>query len=110
MDIRTAAVSLLAALGLAAGVARAGTIAPGETRTVEGKVVAVDVAHRAVVVDVPSARGALTVGVTLQEGVQPLRNGKSMSLSDLTVGESAHLTYTRREGKLLGLELRVKRR
>jgi hypothetical protein len=96
----------LAALPVSAG---ADTIAPGEMRVVEGKVMAVDVAYRTVVVDVPTAKGELTVGVTLASSVEPRVDGQTIPLSDVAVGERAMLKYTRENGSLVGLEMRVRR-
>jgi hypothetical protein len=89
--------------------ALSGTIAPGEVRTVEGTLKAVDLVYRTVVVDVPSAKGDLRIGVTLGRSVQPRVDGQTMSLDDLTVGQRTVLRYTRENGKLVGLDLRVRR-
>lgn len=87
----------------------AGTIAPGQVRVVEGKITAVDVAYRAVVMDVATAKGPMTVGVTLDESVTPTSDGTSVLLRDIAVGERAVLKYTRQDGRLVGLELRIRR-
>ena len=75
----------------------------------EGKVVAVDVAYRTVVVDVTTAKGELTVGVTLASSVAPRVDGQTIPLRDVAVGERAVLKYTRENGSLVGLEMRVRR-
>ncbi len=100
---------IAAGLILAVSVAMAATIQPGEVRVVEGRISAVDVAYRAVVVEVPTPKGELTVGVTLDEAVRPRVDGRFVALSDLSVGERARLTYTRRDDRLVGLELVVRR-
>ncbi len=85
------------------------TIAPGEIRVVEGRISAVDVAYRAVVVEVPTPKGELTVGVTLADTVTPRADGQPIPLSELSVGETARLKYTREDGRLVGLDLVVRR-
>ncbi|MEW6488146.1 MAG: hypothetical protein AB1578_09570 [Thermodesulfobacteriota bacterium] len=99
----------LAALFLTVPGAFAETIAPGQVRVVEGTVASVDVAHRAVVVAAPTPKGELTVGVTLAAGVEPARNGSTIPLSDVAVGERAVLRYSREDGRLVGLALTVRR-
>jgi hypothetical protein len=99
----------LVALSLCVPGAWAETIAPGQVRVVEGTVAAVDVAHRAVVVAVPTPKGELTVGVTLAAGVEPTRSGKPIALADVAVGEKAVLRYSREDGRLVGLALAVRR-
>jgi len=98
----------VAALGLPL-LAWGATIAPGEIRVVEGRISAVDVAYRAVVVEVPTPKGDLTVGVTLADTVTPRVDGRRLSLSDLSVGETARLKYTRKDDRLIGLDLVVRR-
>lgn len=100
---------LLAALVLGIGPAAARTIAVGEERVVEGTITAVDVAYRTVVIDVDTAKGPLTVGVTLDAGVTPRSNGDRVALGALSVGQTAVLRYTRRDGRLVGLDLNVRR-
>ena len=100
---------IAAGLILALSVATAATIQPGEVRVVEGRISAIDVAYRAVVVEVPTPKGDLTVGVTLDETVSPRVNGQTVALSALSVGERARLKYTRRDDRLVGLELMVRR-
>ena len=97
---------LSAALPLAA---LGGTLEVGESRTVEGKIAAVDVAHRSVVLEVPTPKGDWTVGVVLDDGVEPRAGGRSVTLGDLTPGAKARLRYVRRDGRLVGLELTVLR-
>lgn len=84
------------------------TIAPGQTRVAEGKLVAVSAPHRSVVVEMPTAKGPLIVGVTMNEGVSPLLNGKPAALKDLPPGFNAKLVYTREGDRLMGTALEVK--
>ncbi|MHB8762827.1 MAG: hypothetical protein ACYDA8_00565 [Deferrisomatales bacterium] len=96
---------------LALGVlgASATTIAPGEVRAVEGTVTAVDLAHRSVVLDVATAKGPLTVGATLAPDAG-LRSSKGpVDLGAVSVGDRARLRYTREDGRLVGLELMLRR-
>ncbi len=111
MRIATNRILPLIAAGviLAFSVATAATIQPGEVRVVEGRISAIDVAYRAVVVEVPTPKGDLTVGVTLEESVRPRVDGRTVALSELSVGERARLKYTRRDGRLIGLDLVVRR-
>lgn len=107
---RTIAVLLRAALlvVVTASMGLGGTIAPGQSRVVEGKVAAVDVAHRSVLVEVPRPEGALTVGVTLDAGVEPQARGKPLPLSQIAIGDGAVLRYTRQDGRLIGLGLEIR--
>ncbi len=89
--------------------ASAETIAEGQTRTVQGKLTAIDVVHRSVLLEVSTPKEALTVGVTLKDSVEPTLNGKPAALPDLQAGEKATLTYTRTGDQLIGLNLKVKR-
>ncbi len=100
---------IAAGLVLAASAATAATIQPGEVRVVEGRISAIDVAYRTVVVEVPTPKGDLTVGVTLDETVRPRVDGRTVALSELSVGERARLKYTRRDDRLVGLDLVVRR-
>lgn len=100
------ALSAMLLLPLAAG---ASTISPGEERVVHGTVSAVDVAHRAVVVEVPIASGDLTVGVTLDSSVTPQGPSGPVSLSEVQPGAPAMLRYTRRDDRLVGLAFQVQR-
>lgn len=84
------------------------TIAPGQVRVVQGKVAAVDVPHRAVVVDVAVPAGTLTVGVTLAPSVEPMGPKGALPLSDIQVGQPAVLRYTRENDRLVGLDLTVR--
>ena len=84
-----------------------GTLEVGESRTVEGKIAAVDVAHRSVVLEVPTPKGDWTVGVTLEDGVAPQSGGRSLAVDDLSPGAQARLRYVRRDGRLVGLALTV---
>lgn len=79
-----------------------GTIAPGQTRTVEGPVSAVDVEGRGLVLAVPTPKGKWTVGVTVTDSTK-FRNG--MSLRDLKVGDTIRLEYTREGNRLIGVSV-----
>lgn len=87
----------------------AATLESGQDRTAEGVVSAVDIAHRAIVIEVPTPKGDLTVGVTLEEGVTPRGRGGPVALGDVQIGEKARLKYARRNGRLVGLDLELKR-
>lgn len=97
---------LLATLYFALPVS-ADTIAPAQVRVVEGTVSAVDVMHRAVVLDVPTSAGELTVGVTLAPDAEIYRGAHAGSLQEVSVGERASLRYTREGDRLVGLRLKL---
>jgi hypothetical protein len=84
-------------------------MSPGQIRTVEGTVSAVDVAHRSVVLHVPSPKGELTVGVTLGDATVPTVKRVEISLAEVRVGDKATLKYTRQDGRLVGLVLKLER-
>jgi hypothetical protein len=89
---------------------RAGTIAPGQNRTVAGKIAAVDLVHRTLVLEVPRpGGGSNVVGVTLGPGVEPTRQGQAVPLSQVGIGDGAALRYTREAGRLIGLRLELQR-
>ena len=71
------------ALGGIVSVAGASTIQSGEVRTVTGKVSAVDVGARALVMKAPTAKGMLTVGVTMKEGAPVTKDARKVALDDL---------------------------
>ena len=102
-------VFILAGIAVSPLTVIADTIAPGEIRVVEGTVTAVDVAYRAMVIDVPTNKGPLTVGVTLAASVEPKVDGRTISLSDVAIGERSVVRYTRENGHLVGLDVRVRR-
>jgi len=79
-----------------------GTIAPGQTRTVQGPVSAVDVEGRGLVLAVPTPKGKWTVGVTVTDSTK-FPNGTS--LRDLKVGETIRLEYTREGDRLIGVSV-----
>ena len=90
-------------------ISRAATLEVDQTRTAEGAVSAVDLAHRAVVIEVPTPKGDLTVGVTLEDKVVPRTGDTPVALDDVRIGEKARLKYMRRDGRLVGLDLELKR-
>jgi len=95
-------------VALAPWLGRADTVQPGQTRVVTGVITAIDVAHRSVVLEVPAPKGDMTIGVTLATGVEPQTNGAPLPLSQVAVGASAELRYTREDGRLIGLRLDVR--
>lgn len=84
------------------------TIQPGEVRTAVGTVSAVDAQQSALVVETPTAKGDLTIGVTLKKDVPVTRKGKNVSLGDLKVGEEVTVKYGREGDTLVGLEVRAR--
>lgn len=70
----------------------AATISPGQTRTVAGPVSAVDLQGRGLVLEIPTVKGNLTIGVTVTEATKFARG---MSLENLEIGQKIRLTYTR---------------
>lgn len=101
--------SFVLPLLLTAAAGPAATLPAGEARVAEGSVSAVDVAHRAVVIEVPTPKGDLTVGVTLEDEVVPRAGGATVPLENIRIGEKARLKYRRTDGRLVGLELELKR-
>ena len=84
------------------------TIQPGEVRTAVGTVSAVDVPHSALVVETPTARGDLTIGVTMKKDAPVTRKGKNVNLGDLKVGETVTVQYGREADMLVGLEVHAR--
>lgn len=84
------------------------TIQPGEVRTAVGTVSAVDIQSSALVVETPTAKGDLTVGVTMKKDGPVLRKGKNVGLRDLKVGETVTVKYGRDGDMLVGLEVRAR--
>lgn len=100
-------VFMLALAGMVS-VAGASTIQSGEVRTVTGKVSAVDVGARALVMKAPTAKGKLTVGVTLKEDAPITKDKRKVALDDLKMDETVTLRYTRENGRLIGLAVRAR--
>lgn len=98
----------MALLLLAAAVATAGTITPGETRQAVGTVSAVDLASSSVVVEAPIEAGLLTVGVTMKKDATVTRKGAAIRLADIKVGDKVTLTYTREGDRLIGVDIRAR--
>lgn len=86
----------------------AGTIEVGEVRTVQGKVIAVDVVNRTVVLEVKTDKGPLVASAEFDEAVSPKAGAKSLTWDAVPVGGKAKLRYTRRDGRLVGLDLQTK--
>jgi hypothetical protein len=84
------------------------TIRPGEVRTAVGTVSAVDIQSSALVVETPTAKGDLTVGVTMKKDAPIMRKGKNVGLRDLKVGETVTVKYGRDGDMLVGLEVRAR--
>jgi len=84
------------------------TIRPGEIRTAVGTVSAVDIQSSALVVETPTAKGDLTVGVTMKKDAPIMRKGKNVGLRDLKVGETVTVKYGRDGDMLVGLEVRAR--
>lgn len=107
--MRNIASGLVFALVLLVAVSTAAkTIQPGEVRTAMGTVSAVDVQSSALVVEAPTAKGTLTVGVTMNKDATVTRKGKHVNLGDLQVGEKVTIRYTRDGDMLVGLEVRAR--
>ena len=84
------------------------TIQPGEVRTAVGTVSAVDVQHSALVVETPTAKGDLTIGVTMKKDAPVTRKGKNVGLGDIKVGENVTIKYGREADMLVGLEVHAR--
>lgn len=84
------------------------TIQPGEVRTAVGTVSAVDLEHSALVVKAPTAKGDITIGVTMKKDAPVMRKGTNVSLRDLKVGEKVTIKYGRDDDVLVGLEVRAR--
>jgi hypothetical protein len=107
MRITMACVLFFLVLLLAVSVAGE-TIRPGEVRTAVGTVSAVDIQSSALVVETPTAKGDLTVGVTMKKDAPIMRKGKNVGLRDLKVGETVTVKYGRDGDMLVGLEVRAR--
>lgn len=105
MVFRLAFVLALAGMVSVAG---ASTIQTGEVRTVTGKVSAVDAGAGVLVMEAPTAKGMLTVGVTMKEGAPITKDKRKVTLDDLKVDETVTLKYTRENGRLIGLAVRAR--
>lgn len=84
----------------------AATIKEGEVRTAKGVVANIDEEYGSIVIESPFPSGDLTVGVTLQESVKPVKDGIRVGLSEI-LGKRALIKYTREDGRLVGLSLSV---
>jgi hypothetical protein len=88
-------------------VADASTIKPGEVRIATGKVSAIDSASNALVMESPTSKGMMTVGVTMKKGASIMEKSRAISLGDLKVGKTVALRYTRENGRLIGMSVRA---
>jgi len=79
-----------------------GTIAPGQTRTVQGPVSAVDVEGLGLVLEVPTPKGKWTVGVMITDSTK-FHDG--LTLRDLRACETLRLEYTREGDRLIGVSI-----
>jgi hypothetical protein len=86
-------------------VANASTIHPGEVRITTGKVLAIDSGANALVMESPTGKGPLTVGVTMKEDAAIRKANKAVGLGALKVDEPVTLTYTQENSRLIGLEV-----
>ncbi len=86
-------------------VADASTIRPGEVRMATGKVVAIDWDASSLVMESPTGKGMLTVGVTMKKGALIRKNKRAVGLADLKEDEPVTLKYTRDNDRLIGLEI-----
>ena len=104
---RALAVLLLVLTTVVIGtLARAETIQPGAVRWVTGKVTAVDMVHRTVVIEVPRGSKMLTVGVTMEDSATLVGIKRFV---DLKEGMRVSLKYTRTDDRLIGKELWVRK-
>lgn len=106
--MKRTALTLALALILSASAAWAETIKEGQIREAVGVIKAVTLASRTVVVDAPTAKGALTIGAVADAATKFTISGKPGKIEALAVGKSAAIKYTRVGDalKLLSLEVR----
>jgi hypothetical protein len=88
-------------------VADASTIKPGEVRIATGKVSAIDPGSNALVMESPTSKGMMAIGVTMKEGAPIMEKSRAIRLGDLKAGETVTLRYTRENGRLIGMSLKA---
>lgn len=100
---------IAALLLVLAGQAWAGkTIAPGEFRTVSGKVTAVTPDSRTVLVEAQVGGKSMTVGVVATDKTKITAKDKAAAFSDIRTGERVTVRYTREGDQLLAERIAIR--
>lgn len=87
----------LVILGLIAGAA----LAKGEVKDVVGKVVAVELGSKTIVMDTTVGRSVMTVGAEVPDKASITAGNVAKKLSDIKVGDKIRMKYVREEDKLV---------
>jgi hypothetical protein len=93
----TAAIASLVFVGLMAGV----THAKGAVRDIVGKVIALELGSKTIVMEAPSGKTVLTVGAEVPDTASITAGKVSKKLSDIKVGDKIRMKYIREEGRLV---------
>lgn len=84
------------------------TIAPGESRTVSGKVTAVVADSKTVLVEAEVEGKGMTVGVVATDKTKITAKGKAAAFSDIRTGDKVTVRYTREGGQLLAERIAIR--
>lgn len=87
----------LVMLGLAVG----GALAKGEVRDMVGKVVAVELGSKTIVMDTTVGKSVVTVGAEVPDKASITAGNVAKKLSDIKVGDKIRMRYVREEDKLV---------
>jgi Cu/Ag efflux protein CusF len=87
----------LVMLGLTVG----GALAKGEVRDMVGKVVAVDLGSKTIVMDTTVGKSVMTVGAEVPDKASIKAGKVAKSLSDIKVGDKVRMKWVREESKLV---------
>jgi len=87
----------LVMLGLTVG----GALAKGEVRDMVGKVVAVELGSKTIVMDTTVGKSVMTVGAEVPDKASITAGNVAKKLSDIKVGDKIRMRYVREEDKLV---------
>ncbi len=87
----------LVMLGLTVG----GAFAKGEIRDMVGKVVAVELGSKTIVMDATVGKSVMTVGAEVPDKASIMAGNVAKKLSDIKVGDKIRMRYVREEDKLV---------
>ena len=87
----------LVIVGLMVGAA----LAKGEVRDVVGKVVAVELGSKTIVMETPAGKSVMTVGAEVPDKATITAGKATKSLSDIKVGDKIRMKYVREEDRLV---------
>jgi Cu/Ag efflux protein CusF len=92
-----AAAAGLVIVGLMVGM----TLAKGEVRDVAGKVIAVELGSKTIVMEAPAGKSIMTVGAEVPDKASITAGRVAKKLSDIKVGDKIRMKYVREEDKLV---------